>query len=143
MYTMILSVHLICAILFIGIHVYRGLILDAILRKHFSSQKRELEDKIGPVTRNFLKIVVSVLVLSGLGLLHFHSGTFFAFETIFAYILSAKILLACIVIGIFLSMPYLMPRISVEVRPKWHLRIHYFMTFMMLFIVIFSKYMFS
>ncbi len=142
MYTALLTFHLLCAILFIGIHVYRGLILDAIMRKHFSSQKREFEDKIGPVTRGILKVIVTLLVLSGVGLLHFHSAAFLSFDSLFSYLLSIKIIFALVVIGIFLAMPYIMPRINVEVRPKWHLRIHYFMSFLMLGIVILSKYIY-
>jgi len=104
-YLMLVTVHLLCAVLFIGIVAFEVLFLERI-RAHLPDQMMALvEEGIHTRARKFMPFVVGLLFLSGLGLLtRIHlAGWFPPFNSTFSTLLTIKILLAISVLVHFIT----------------------------------------
>ncbi|MBB5320056.1 CopD family copper resistance protein [Marinobacter oulmenensis] len=104
-YTVLLLVHLGCAILFIGVVAFEVLFLEPI-RTHLPDNMMELvEAGIHTRARRFMPFVVGLLFASGIGLLWriYWGGWYPPFSSTFSTLLTVKILLAISVLVHFIT----------------------------------------
>lgn len=104
-YLLLVTVHLMCAILFIGIVAFEVLFLERI-RTHLPDQMMTLvEEGIHTRARKVMPFVVGLLFLSGLGLLTrvYLAGWYPPFSSTFSTLLTIKILLAISVLVHFIT----------------------------------------
>lgn len=101
----LLTLHLLCATLFIGIVAFEVLILESI-RAHLPVGMMSLvEEGIHKRARKFMPYVVATLFLSGIGLLTrvYFNGWYPPFSSRFSTLLTIKILLALSVLVHFIT----------------------------------------
>ncbi len=103
-YGLYLTLHLLCAILFVGAVFFEVLVIEPLEKRLPPELSRLLAEEIPKQVRRFMPVVVAVLFVTG-GLLfwfHFRSRPDF-FHTRFGILLSIKVALAFTVLGIFVA----------------------------------------
>lgn len=104
-YGLLLTTHLLCATLFIGIVAFEVLILESI-RVHLPASMMSLvEEGIHKRARKFMPYVVATLFLTGIGLLTrvYFDGWYPPFSSRFSTLLTIKLLLALSVLVHFIT----------------------------------------
>lgn len=103
-YPILLTLHLLAALLFIGTVLYEVLILEALRRQVPTAAMRLLEQGVGRRARRLMPWVLLVLFGAGLGMLGLRYLPVLAtpLASGFATLLSLKLILAASVLGHFL-----------------------------------------
>lgn len=103
-YPLLLTLHLLAAIAFIGTVFFEVIMLEGI-RKHLPRETmREVERAIGNRATRIMPFVLLVLYVAGLGLAWRHHGALFQLRNnSFGLLLAIKILLAFSVLGHFVT----------------------------------------
>lgn len=147
LYPYMLTIHLLSAIIFIGALFFWTFIIDRAFRGRSRDEVgaeciEKSETLISKQTRPILLVVVTLLLLSGFGMFHIYAGVLFEFDSAFAWMFGAKILLGLIVGGLF----YMMPTIHRSLKKRGlaevvHDKLHLFMFSSALLIVLLAKFM--
>lgn len=147
LYPYIVTIHLFCAIIFIGTLFFWTFILHRAFRdKNRDALGAQCVEKsetlISRQTRPILMVVVTLLLLSGFAMFHTYASTLFAFDSAFAWMFGAKVLLGLMVGGLF----YMMPTIHRSLKKRGlaevvHDKLHLFMFISVVIIVILAKFM--
>lgn len=103
-YGLFVTIHLLCALTFVGAVFFEVLVIEPVERGLPDETGRQLADAIPRRVRGFMPVVVALLYLSGGAMfwIHFSSRPDF-FHTKFGLLLSAKVALTFIVLGVFVS----------------------------------------
>lgn len=142
LYPFLLTLHLFCALIFVGAVFFEVLILEGI-RKQLSPRFMDaLELAIGRRARKFMPFVIVFLFASGIGMVWLRYGEFFwhPLTHAFGLLLDIKILLAVSVLCHFLTAMYLIT--TGKMNSVYFKRIHYSVFTHMLGIVVLAKAMF-
>jgi hypothetical protein len=104
LYPIALTVHLLCAILFIGVVFFEVVLLEGVRKRLGDELMDRFESALIGRARMIMPFVVALLFLSGGTLLHYHfSALDFTWSDAFTVLLSIKILLALSVLVHFIS----------------------------------------
>lgn len=103
-YGLFVTLHLLCAITFVGAVFFEVLVIEPIEKKLPPAIGAQIADEIPRRVRVFMPIVVAFLYLTGAAMfwVHFSARPDF-FQSKFGLLLSAKVLLTFIVLGVFVS----------------------------------------
>ncbi|WP_421705125.1 CopD family copper resistance protein [Alloalcanivorax xenomutans] len=104
-YGVLITLHLFCAILFIGIVAFEVIFLENIRRYLPTGMMALVEEGIHRRARKIMPYVVGLLFLTGIGLLVrvYWSGWYPPFSSLFSTLLSVKIVLALSVLVHFIT----------------------------------------
>lgn len=147
LYTLLLTIHLISATLFIGTLFFWTVMIDPAFRREGKKtidpvSLDKTETLLSRYTRRFMRWNVGIIGLSGLGMIHYHAPVLTTLSNSFSRLLLLKILLGIALIVLFYAMPYIMRRItSSEKREKLHDRLHVGMLTTMVVLMIVAKWM--
>lgn len=103
-YGVFLTIHLLCAITFIGAVFFEVLVIEPIVKRLPPGVGEQISDEIPRQVRVFMPWVVALLFITG-GLMfwvHFSSRSDF-FQTRFGLLLTIKLVLAFSVLGVFVA----------------------------------------
>lgn len=141
-YPLLLTIHLFCAITFVGAVFFEVLILEGIRKQLPPRFMDALELAIGKRARRFMPFVVLALFASGIGMVWLRYGEMFwhPFTHTFGLLLDIKILLAISVLGHFMTAMYLIT--TGKMNGVYFKRIHLSVFMHMLGIVFLAKAMF-
>lgn len=103
-YGLFLTLHLLCAVTFVGAVFFEVLVIEPIEKRLPSGVGEKIAEEIPRHVRKFMPFVVATLFLTGGAMfwVHFSSRPDF-FHTRFGQLLAVKVLLALTVLGIFIS----------------------------------------
>jgi hypothetical protein len=103
-YGLFVTLHLLCAITFVGAVFFEVLVIEPLEKILPIDESRRLAAAIPARVRTFMPIVVAVLFLTGGAMfwIQFSSRPDF-FQTRFGLLLTAKVLLTFIVLGVFVG----------------------------------------
>lgn len=103
-YGLLITIHLLCAIIFVGAVFFEVLVIEPLEKVLPEGMGAKLADAIPAHVRKFMPIVVALLFLTGGAMfwVHYTSRPDF-FQSKFGIMLTIKIGLAFIVLGIFAS----------------------------------------
>jgi hypothetical protein len=140
-YPVLLTLHLIAALIFVGTVFFEVLMLEAVRSRVSPAAMREMESAIGARARALMPWVLLVLYLAGAGMAWHHRAALTdPFGSSFASLLTIKIVLALVVLGHFVAAMTLMRRGLMRAR---HSRfIHLSVFTLVIGIVILAKAMF-
>lgn len=133
----LLTIHLFCATLFIGTVFFWTFIIDVVRNRNPQIDLDPAETLFSRRLRPIMSVNVTVLLLTGLGLFYNRHGALAGFDTLYAYLLSAKGLLGVMGILAFYFMPQLMRLFKNQT--KAHDIAHYALFVTMILIVILAK----
>ncbi|MEO5565211.1 MAG: hypothetical protein ABIR05_00890 [Luteimonas sp.] len=102
-YPLILLVHLACAIVFIGAVAFEVLVLESFHHQFEPALMDRIEAAVMARARRFMPIVVALLFLSGFALFDLRCDGFACIGTRFGWLLSLKVTLAFVVLGVFVG----------------------------------------
>ncbi len=100
-YPWILTLHLACAIVFIGAVAFEVLILESLHRSFDSGTMQRIEQAVLARARRVMPWVVGLLVLSGGALFEIHCGGLECVGSRFGNLLLLKVVLAFAVLAVF------------------------------------------
>ncbi len=103
-YGLFVTIHLLCAIIFVGAVFFEVLVIEPIEKKLPSGVGAQVAEAIPHRVRVFMPIVVTLLYLTGAAMfwVHFSARPDF-FGTRFGWLLTTKILLTFAVLGVFVT----------------------------------------
>jgi hypothetical protein len=103
-YGLFLVVHLLCAITFVGAVFFEVLVIEPIEKKLPQGIGQQVAEAIPHRVRGFMPIIVGLLYLTGASMfwVQFSARPDF-FHTKFGLLLTAKVLLTFIVLGVFIA----------------------------------------
>lgn len=103
-YGLFLTLHLLCAIIFVGAVFFEVLVIEPIEKRLPPGTGEKLAEEIPRHVRKFMPFVVAVLFLTGAAMfwVHFSARPDF-FQTRFGVLLSTKVGLAFAVLAVFVS----------------------------------------
>ena len=140
-YPVILTIHLLCAIVFIGVVFFEVVLIEGVRKKLSHSIMEQFEPTLMERARKIMPWVVVTLFVSGIGLASFHWQSLKnPLASSFATLLILKILLAFSVLGHFIA--------AIRAAKKGCMssarsrRTHFSVGIHMFFIVILAKGMF-
>jgi|SRR5690606_29201592 len=101
-YGIFLTIHLLCAITFIGAVFFEVLVIEPILKRLPPDIGEKIADEIPRRVRTFMPVVVTLLFLTGAAMfwVHYSNRPDF-FQTRFGILLAVKMTLAFAVLGVF------------------------------------------
>lgn len=103
-YGLFLTVHLLCAILFVGAVFFEVLVIEPLEKRLPPGMSEKLAVEIPRRVRGFMPVVVALLFLTGGAMfwVHYSSRPDF-FQTRFGILLTIKMVLAFAVLGVFVA----------------------------------------
>lgn len=103
-YGLFVTIHLLCALVFVGAVFFEVLVIEPLQKTLPPGAGSRLAEAIPRRVRVFMPIVVVLLYLSGAAMfwVHFSNRPDF-FSTRFGWLLTAKVSLTFIVLGVFVS----------------------------------------
>lgn len=103
-YPLFLTVHLLCAITFVGAVFFEVLVIEPIVKTLPERAGAAVSDAIPQRVRGFMPAVVALLYLTGAAMfwVHFSARPDF-FQTRFGWLLTAKVSLTFVVLGVFVA----------------------------------------
>jgi hypothetical protein len=103
-YALFVTIHLLCALIFVGAVFFEVLVIEPIEKTLPPGVGSQIAEAIPRRVRVFMPVVVSLLYLTGAAMfwVHFSARPDF-FQTKFGLLLTAKIALTFIVLGVFVS----------------------------------------
>lgn len=103
-YGLFVTLHLLCAITFVGAVFFEVLVIEPIEKKLPPGVGAQIAEAIPQRVRTFMPIIVGLLYLTGAAMfwVHFSARPDF-FQTKFGLLLTAKISLTFIVLSVFVS----------------------------------------
>lgn len=103
-YGLFVTLHLLCALIFVGAVFFEVLVVEPIERSLPPQIGAPLADEIPRRVRRFMPFVVGTLYLTGAAMfwVHFSARPDF-FQTRFGWMLTAKISLTFLVLGVFVA----------------------------------------
>jgi hypothetical protein len=103
-YGLILTLHLLCAIIFVGAVFFEVLVIEPLQKVLPEELGQKLAEAIPAHVRKFMPVVVALLFLTGgvMAWVHFSNRPDF-FQSKFGIMLTIKVTLAIIVLGIFVA----------------------------------------
>jgi hypothetical protein len=103
-YGLFVTIHVLCAITFVGAVFFEVLVIEPLEKQLPAGMSEQLAVAIPRRVRSFMPIVVALLYLSGAAMFWVRfSNTEHFFHTRFGVLLSIKVALTFIVLGIFIS----------------------------------------
>lgn len=101
-YGIFLTIHLLCAITFIGAVFFEVLVIEPILKRLPPDIGEKIADEIPRRVRTFMPVVVTLLFLTGAAMfwVHYSNRPDF-FQTRFGILMAVKMTLAFAVLGVF------------------------------------------
>ncbi len=101
-YGLFLVVHLLCAIVFVGAVFFEVLVIEPLEKRLPPGMGERIAEEIPRQVRRFMPVVVAVLFLTGGGMFwHHYSIRPDFFQTTFGVLLTVKMGLAFVVLGVF------------------------------------------
>ncbi len=103
-YGLFVTLHLLCAITFVGAVFFEVLVIEPLEKILPADESRRLASAIPARVRTFMPVVVAILFLTGGAMfwIQFSSRPDF-FQTRFGFLLTAKVSLTFIVLGVFVG----------------------------------------
>ncbi len=140
-YGLFLTIHLLCAIIFVGAVFFEVLVIEPLEKKLPEGMGAKLADAIPAHVRKFMPIVVALLFLTGAAMFWIHySGRPDFFRSKFGIMLTIKMGLAFTVLGVFVSA--IRASIKGTMNPCRFKYTHRIVASLMLTIVLLAKGMF-
>jgi len=103
-YGLFLTIHLLCAITFVGAVFFEVLVIEPIEKRLPSEVAEKIAEEIPRRVRRFMPVVVGLLFLTGFAMfwVHYSARPDF-FHSRFGILLTTKMVLAFAVLGVFVS----------------------------------------
>ncbi len=103
-YGILLTIHLLCAITFVGAVFFEVLVIEPMEKAMPPGAAEKIAKEIPRRVRKFMPVVVALLFLTGLAMfwVHYSARPDF-FETRFGILLTVKMVLAFAVLGVFVT----------------------------------------
>lgn len=140
-YGLFLTIHLLCAIIFVGAVFFEVLVIEPLEKKLPEGMGAKLADAIPAHVRKFMPVVVALLFLTGAAMFWVHySGRPEFFRSKFGIMLTVKMGLAFTVLGVFVSA--IRASIKGTMNPCRFKYTHRIVAVLMLAIVLLAKGMF-
>lgn len=103
-YGLFITLHLLCAIIFVGAVFFEVLVIEPLEKQLAPGVGAQVAEAIPRRVRVFMPVVVALLYLTGAAMfwVHFSARPDF-FQTQFGWLLTAKVLLTFVVLGVFVA----------------------------------------
>ncbi len=103
-YGILLTIHLLCAITFVGAVFFEVLVIEPMEKALPPGTAEKIAEEIPRRVRKFMPVVVALLFLTGLAMfwVHYSARPDF-FQTRFGILLTVKMVLAFAVLGVFVT----------------------------------------